>query len=123
LEQVKRALEEGRVVKQNSCSQPTVDKALKRVRQAIDDPAADFLLVRSQAVESDPLFKVPPHPSPLPPTPQPLPVFLLQRADGLVVGEDRTHVQLRNLASEFGEPVVDLVLAKKREIEKHCPSG
>lgn len=45
--QVKRALEEGRVVKQNSCSQPTVEKALERVRQAILDPSVDVLLVRS----------------------------------------------------------------------------
>lgn len=40
-----------------------------------------------------------------------------------MVGENRTHVQLRNLAAEFGEPIVDLVLAKKREMEEHCPSG
>lgn len=50
-------------------------------------------------------------------------VMYIQRADGHVVGENRTHVQLRNLAAEFGEPIVDLVLAKKREMEEHCPSG
>lgn len=46
-----------------------------------------------------------------------------QRADGRVVGEARAHVQLRNLASEFGEPLVDLVLAKKREMEQYNSSG
>lgn len=40
-----------------------------------------------------------------------------------MVGEDRAHVQLRNLASEFGEPLVDLVLAKKREVEQYNSSG
>lgn len=44
---MKRALEEGRVVKQNSCSQPMVEKALARVRAAILDPSVDVLLVRS----------------------------------------------------------------------------
>lgn len=46
--QVKRALEEGRVVKQNSCSQPMVEKALGRVRTAILDPSVDVLLVRAR---------------------------------------------------------------------------
>lgn len=44
---MKRALEEGRVVKQNSCSQPMVEKALARVRAAILDPSVDVLLVRA----------------------------------------------------------------------------
>lgn len=51
------------------------------------------------------------------------PTTTAQRADGHVVGEIRSHVQLRNLATEFGEPIVELVLAKKREIEMFCPSG
>ncbi len=136
------------MVKQNSCSQPTVEKALERVRQAILDPSADFLLVRPMPCHAMPclcelgsvggggvgrvtagqralelethhpnLLLLPVFPSPSWPLPLP------QRVDGHVVGEDRMHVQLRNLASEFGEPLVDLVLAKKKEMEKHCPSG
>lgn len=45
-DQVKRALEEGKVVKPNSCSQPMVEKAMARARQAISDPSVDFFLVR-----------------------------------------------------------------------------
>lgn len=45
-EQVKRALEEGKVVKPNSCSQPMVEKAMARARQAISDPSVDFFQVR-----------------------------------------------------------------------------
>ena len=39
------------------------------------------------------------------------------------MGEERSHVRLRNLAAEDGEAAVDLVLAKKREMEQYNASG
>lgn len=48
---------------------------------------------------------------------------MLQRRDGLVVGVDHDHVVLKNITEDLGKPVADLIIEKKREVEKYCPSG
>lgn len=50
-------------------------------------------------------------------------LLLVQRRDGLVVGVDHDHVVLKNITQDLGKPVADLIIEKKREVEKYCPSG
>lgn len=41
----------------------------------------------------------------------------------MIVGEERTHEELKAVTREYGPYLVDLIVAKKREVEKYCPSG
>jgi len=41
----------------------------------------------------------------------------------MIMGEDRNQEDLKLLTAEFGPEVTDLVIAKKREAERYCPSG
>jgi len=40
-----------------------------------------------------------------------------------VIGEDYDHPLLVDVIREYGMPVAELIVAKKREIERYCPSG
>lgn len=46
-----------------------------------------------------------------------------RREGGEVVGVDMEHPVLQELRAEHGEPIADLVIEKKREVERYCPSG
>lgn len=39
------------------------------------------------------------------------------------MGVDYDHMVLRNITEDLGRPVADLIIEKKREVEKYCPSG
>jgi hypothetical protein len=46
-----------------------------------------------------------------------------RREGGEIVGVDSAHPVLQELRSEHGAAVADLVVEKKREVERYCPSG
>ncbi|EWM22930.1 putative domain XH [Nannochloropsis gaditana] len=47
----------------------------------------------------------------------------LMRQEGRIVGVDWDHMVLRNLQEEYGRAMAELVVAKKKEVERYCPSG
>lgn len=46
-----------------------------------------------------------------------------QRVEGKIVGVNAELKKLVELRETWGSPMVDLLVAKKREVEVHCPSG
>jgi hypothetical protein len=46
-----------------------------------------------------------------------------QREYGEVVGDDMEHPALVEVEKEYGRPLAELIVAKKREVERYCPSG
>lgn len=49
--------------------------------------------------------------------------WLVQRNQGEVVGDDFGHPILVEIIKEYGRPLAELIVTKKREIERYCPSG
>jgi hypothetical protein len=47
----------------------------------------------------------------------------VQRSNGEVVGVDFEHPALVEVIKEYGMPLAELIVEKKREIDRYCPSG
>lgn len=46
-----------------------------------------------------------------------------QRREGRLEGVDREHEVLQQIEKKYGQPVVDLLIEKRREVEEYNPSG